>query len=105
MIGILSLALGLAGADVCPPSQEAHMVKAAMLEVPGSERRFYPARVTLSLHIGPDGKPMRISVIRSSGNDVIDRAAITAASLSTYSPKIDNCVAVEGDYAYRATFL
>jgi protein TonB len=43
-------------------------------------------------------------VYKSSGNKLLDQAAIAAARQSTFSPEVDNCVKVAGDYLFRAQF-
>jgi protein TonB len=43
-------------------------------------------------------------VYKSSGNALLDRAAVTAAKQSSYAPEIDNCVKVSGSYLFRAEF-
>jgi TonB family protein len=54
--------------------------------------------------IAPNGHVMDAKVVRSSGNASIDGAVLAAARKSTYSAKVANCAAVEGQYVYHVEF-
>ena len=58
----------------------------------------------VSVTIAPDGRVVKTSVVKSSGNATADNAVVTAARKSKYSPKIVNCAPVEGGYIFRADF-
>jgi TonB family protein len=67
----------------------------------------WPARkvsAVVQVTIAPSGKATGARVWRSSGDANVDRAVLAAAEKSTYSPKLVNCVAVEGSYLFRADF-
>lgn len=50
------------------------------------------------------GDVLAVSVFRSSGSRVLDRAALNAAKQSTYAPKMINCIPAAGRYLFRADF-
>ncbi len=44
------------------------------------------------------------SIVRSSGNPNLDRAALLSARMTKFSPEIQNCAAVGGTYLYTVDF-
>ncbi|MGC1986414.1 MAG: M56 family metallopeptidase [Candidatus Cybelea sp.] len=58
----------------------------------------------VSVTIAPDGRVVKTSVVKSSGNTTADNAVVAAARKSKYSPKVVNCAPVQGDYVFRADF-
>jgi TonB family protein len=60
-----------------------------------------PLEAVVKVTVAADGSVKNVSVYRSSGNVRVDEAMLTAAKQATYSPKIVNCTAVEGDYLFR----
>jgi TonB family protein len=54
--------------------------------------------------IAPNGHATAATVVHASGYPAMDRAVVEAALKSTYSPKIVNCVPVQGSYLFRADF-
>ena len=54
--------------------------------------------------IDPNGHAIAAKFIHSSGVPAMDRAVVDAALKSTYSPKIVNCVPMQGSYLFRADF-
>jgi len=60
--------------------------------------------VEVSVTIAPDGRVVKTSIVKSSGNTTADNAVVTAARKSKYSPKVVNCEPVEGGYIFRADF-
>ena len=61
-------------------------------------------KVDVHVKIAADGKAVSTTVVHSSGNAAIDAAVVKAARQSSYSPKIANCVPVEGDYIFNVEF-
>jgi len=60
--------------------------------------------VRVLVTVGPDGGVRAANISKSSGNMMSDLAALRAARASSYAPKVVNCVAVTGDYMFRAEF-
>ena len=63
-----------------------------------------PVTVEVTVLVGPAGNVESLSVSRSSGNLLIDAAAIQAARKSSYAPSIKNCRPIAGSYTFRAVF-
>jgi TonB family protein len=61
-------------------------------------------KIEVAVTIAPNGHAIAAKLLHSSGYPVMDRAVIEAALKSTYSPKIVNCVPVQGNYLFRADF-
>jgi protein TonB len=57
-------------------------------------------RVSLSA----TGSVISVKVYKSSGNQSLDQEALKAARASRYSPEIEDCQPVAGDYLFRAEF-
>lgn len=90
-------------AATCPhPNADALVVSAAMPNVPRVNAR---TTVEVAVTIAPTGKPIGTSILRSSGNETIDRAVVEAALHSKYSPKLVNCAPVQGSYIFRADLV
>jgi len=64
------------------------------------ERATSMVKITLD----PSGQVVDATVFSSSGNDAFDIAALDAAKLSKYSPRIAYCRPVVGDYLFKVTF-
>lgn len=60
------------------------------------------AKVGISL--SDDGKVSRAWPIQSTGNTILDRAALEAAQDSSYDPERSQCRAVGGDYELEVDF-
>jgi len=58
----------------------------------------------VEVSIAPSGKVTGAKIYRSSGDAAVDNAVLTAAEKSAYSPKIVDCVAVQGTYLFKADF-
>ena len=61
-------------------------------------------RVRLSAVIGADGRPTQIVVVRGSGHDEFDRAAVQAAEQSVYQPALRDGVAVPVRITFTVEF-
>jgi len=57
-------------------------------------------QVTLS----PNGNVERTEIFRSTGIFALDRAALSAARMTTYRPEIRDCVPIGGSYLFTVTF-
>ncbi|MFN2529003.1 MAG: energy transducer TonB [Candidatus Baltobacteraceae bacterium] len=102
-------AFGIAdpAADACAkPSKDVTLVQAATPDYPHSARALHLGAVDVIISVTIDAKAEVIgsSVVQSSGNADLDRAALVAARQSTYSPKIVNCSPVTGTYMFRVNF-
>jgi protein TonB len=50
------------------------------------------------------GNVLSVSILQSTGSKVLDDSALAAAKASTYSPEIDNCQPIGGQYRFTADF-
>lgn len=89
--------------DCAAPYVDAKVVKQAQAIYPFF-RKMGPAVSMILVTIDVDGRLVDAYVFRSSGYDAFDKAAMEAARLSTYSPKIAYCQPVVGQYLFRVTF-
>ncbi len=58
----------------------------------------------IAIELSRAGSLISESVIQSSGNPNLDRAALLSARMTRFSPEISNCEAVGGTYLYTVTF-
>jgi TonB family protein len=65
----------------------------------GTKSGWADIKVTVS----PNGSVTKAVVAHSSGDPAINKAAIDAATASTFSPKMVNCKPVAGTYLFRVT--
>jgi TonB family protein len=61
-------------------------------------------KTEVAVTIAPNGHATAATFVHASGYPALDRAVVEAALKSTYSPKIVNCVPVQGNYLFRADF-
>ncbi|MFN2528711.1 MAG: energy transducer TonB [Candidatus Baltobacteraceae bacterium] len=88
------------------PSREAAATNLVTPEYPESAREanLGPVVVIVKITLSASASVLDASVLQSSQNSQIDRAAVQAARQSSYSPKLDNCAPVSGSYTFRANF-
>lgn len=88
------------------PFKDATMVNGVTPEYPDAAREanLGPVTVIVKITLSASASVLDASVLQSSGNSSIDRAALSAARQSSYSPKIEDCKPVEGTYSFRANF-
>jgi TonB family protein len=92
-------------ARACPePNREAGVTVAHQPDYPRSAKGLAYVAVQIEVTIDPSGNLVAAHVYKSSGNLAIDDAALKAASLSKYSPKLVNCQGTTGYYLFRADF-
>lgn len=72
--------------------------------LPKSEMPPHQVSSVVAVTIGADGKPIATRVYHSSGYPNVDRAVVTSAEKSKYSPKIVECSPVQSTYLFRADF-
>ncbi|HTV92760.1 MAG TPA: TonB family protein [Verrucomicrobiae bacterium] len=87
------------------PNQEATVTNAVYIVAPNWLQR--PTTVLVEVTIGPAGNLIEARVTRShsSGNAVLDEAALRAARASQYAPKLVNCMPTTGATLFRAVFI
>jgi protein TonB len=60
--------------------------------------------VQVKVSLSPTGSVVSTSVYKSSGNALLDKAALSAARASSYAPEVEDCAPVAGTYLFRADF-
>ena len=60
--------------------------------------------VQVKVSLNATGGVTSTSIYKSAGNAQLDKAALSAARASTYSPEIEDCQATAGTYLFRADF-
>jgi TonB family protein len=58
----------------------------------------------VAVTLDANGNVTATGIYKSSGNALLDQAAIAAAKASKYQPEIVNCVKTAGQYKFRAEF-
>ena len=58
--------------------------------------------VSVLVTVSPEGRPISAKVVLSSGSAGMDRAVVKAALASTYSPAMNACKFVTGQYLFKA---
>jgi TonB family protein len=81
------------------------MVKAAPASYPNSATLSGDLVVRIDVTVNADGTVKAVRVTKTSGQTDADKAALAAARGSQYRPASRNCAAVEGHYAFTATFV
>lgn len=84
------------------PDKEAGLLTLGDDNYPDDVRRYGYGAVSIPVvvTVGPDGKPLKILIAKSSGVLALDRAAITQARTSQFSPKIVSCKPVTAEYLF-----
>ncbi len=67
-----------------------------------AEQMTGTAKVAVALT--PSGSVSAASIYRSTGDMMLDRAALRAARMSTYSPEVRDCTPVGGTYLFTVDF-
>ncbi|MDQ2817389.1 MAG: TonB family protein [Candidatus Eremiobacteraeota bacterium] len=70
----------------------ARLIKQAPMIAPADAMK----RARIEVEVGPDGNPLRARIIQSSGDAVLDEAALEAARKSSYAPATLNGLPVHG---------
>jgi TonB family protein len=91
-----------------PCNHDALVLLAVTPEYPeqaGRDGIVGPVETHVLVAVRSDGSIRKTTVTKSSGSRALDRAALHAASLSTYAPKFVNCHAADnGEFLFRVTF-
>jgi TonB family protein len=76
--------------------------QSVMVTFPASTPDSLPAgSATIKVSVSPTGAVTAATISQSSGNATFDRAAITAAKESGYTPAMRNCKPVAGFYLFK----
>ena len=87
-------ALRVAGDNVVPPRPDALFHNKGPAYPIEAARRRHEGEVLLQLRVGTSGVPEAVTVVRSSGDPSLDRAALEAVQLWRFLPARNNGVAV-----------
>ncbi len=71
-------------------------------EVPRMQRVTGTAKIRVTL--SDAGTVVAADVYDTSGNALLDDAALAAAKASTYAPEVEDCRKIPGSYIFRAEF-
>lgn len=89
---------GVANAD-------AAVAQAMPADIPTIAREMGKSGVAyVKVDLASSGAIAGTSIFRSSGNAVLDQAALSATRWSSFRPEIRNCAAVSGSYLYAVEF-
>ncbi|HEX5273964.1 MAG TPA: TonB family protein [Candidatus Rubrimentiphilum sp.] len=95
--------VGIAGACANPNSDA--RVASAFFEVPTiAALQGVGGTAGVAIELSPTGSLVSESVIQSTGNPNLDRAALRSARMSRFTPEVSNCSAIGGNYLYTVTF-
>jgi len=87
------------------PQAEAAMINAVPPDYPAfSEQLGDTGTTVVQIDLLADGKLQKASVLRSSGNPMLDRAALDAAKMAEFRAERRDCAPVAGSYAYVVSF-
>jgi len=105
---LLQTAAGLASTGTAvatsgSPSKCYSSVKPLDAAPPEISKADYRTNVSANalVTVAPSGHPTSAKIVKSSGSDAIDHATVAAAMASTYSPQLDACKAVTGQYLFH----
>lgn len=83
----------------------ARIVRSAIPEIPQIAKQLqFNGTSVIRLDLSDTGDLVAASVARSSGYDILDRAAIQTARSMVYAPETRSCVAMPGSYALKVEF-
>lgn len=89
--------------------RDADVLRQASAEVPPSAFAGQPLgtekTATVTVKIGTDGTLLSAKLAQSTGNPVMDAAALRAAQQSTYSPKMEHCHGVVAEALFKVSFF
>jgi TonB family protein len=98
-----------AGVGISVSCRSAHTDAAVLFAAPadmptiGHEMGF-SGTTYLEVDLAPNGKLAATRVVGSSGDALVDAAAISAARSSTFRPETVNCVPISGRYLHVVKF-
>jgi TonB family protein len=87
------------------PNSPASIVKSAAPEYPAGLEQIRPTGSTVvRIDLSETGAVAGAYVVTSSGNALLDQAAIRTAKSMVYSPEKQSCTAIPGSYAVEVEF-
>src|SRR5579872_6432236 len=93
------------GSALCPLTRNAYTIRAIPPEMPEvSREQFQSGTVELRVTIASNGSVSDVTVGKSSGNRLLDKAAMQAARASEFAPEVRDCELVGGSYLYIVDF-
>lgn len=87
------------------PYQEVAVTNSVAPDYPDTARALGRFTVLVQVGVSSTGQATSESIYKSSGNADADKAALQAARLSSYQPKVANCLGVTSDYVFHADFV
>jgi TonB family protein len=104
-LGTPARTITVAASSACKtPNAEPQAIDPAAPNLPKSEMPSRAVSAIVAVTVASNGKPSATHIYKSSGDANVDRAVITAAEKSKYSPKLVNCTPVQSTYLFRANF-
>ena len=61
-------------------------------------------RTQVKVELSDTGAVLGVTVYSTSGDNALDRVALSAARRSTYRPELHNCVPIPGAYLFNVDF-
>ncbi len=87
------------------PNVAATALNVALLDEPQAARdEGITGATSVEVRLSATGAIVALRIYRSSGNVLLDQAALRAARSSTYAPQLENCRPVAGSYLFDAEF-
>ncbi len=86
------------------PNAEPKALNPVPPDLPKSQWPSHQVTAIVAVTVTTSGKAAAAHVYRSSGDANVDRAVLTAAEKSTYSPKRVDCSPVQSTYLFKAAF-
>ena len=87
------------------PNVAATALNVALLDEPQAARdERITGETSVEVRLSATGAVVAFRIYRSSGNMLLDQAALRAARSSTYAPQLENCRPVAGSYLFDAEF-
>jgi TonB family protein len=90
----------------CPLDQRAHIVRAVIPEYPSFARlEGLTGVATVRVDLSETGRVADVSLVRSAGSPILDRAALQVAKSMTYAPETKSCEPISGSYAVEVEYV
>ncbi len=86
------------------PNAEPKALNPVPPDLPKAQFPSHQVTAVIAVTVTTSGKAAAARVYRSSGDANVDRAVLTAAEKTTYSPKRIDCSPVQSTYLFRADF-
>jgi TonB family protein len=87
------------------PNANAAVDGTAFFEMPGiAALQGAEGTSDVKIELSPNGTLLSESILETSGNPNLDRAALTSAQMTKFAPEIRNCARVGGTYVYSVDF-